>query len=472
MVKANKQKIINQLRKTGWDVDEDTVLSSKKPCVIFCPKCKKERRIKHPAGFLQRPPSMCTDCYQLKRKGKDLKINGKIYKKTDMVNCTCHDCSKPFTRLAKRITLPTRCKSCATIYTNKNRALSEETIRYKLKQVGVELVKVLDDGYAIIICPSCKKQHQKIWANVIASKNNIHKNTCVECSFKESNQTYTSKHEDWINEIITNQGIKTIANKRGLISDDKRLEIDVYVPSLKIGFEVNGIYWHSSVHKDKNYHKRKTDLAKNSGIRVVHLFEDEIVNKPKIVESLILSKIGKTKKIFARKCNIRSLGKKESKLFFENNHIQGNARFSESYGLIYEDRIVMAISIGKPRFNKNYDLEIIRICSELYTSVVGGTSRLINHIRKMHKKKSMISYADLRFGDGDSFKKSGMKQMSISPPNYWYVINGEREPRNKFMKHKLKSFLKNFDESKTEVENMELNKYYRIFDCGNILFTI
>lgn len=30
--------------------------------------------------------------------------------------------------------------------------------------------------------------------------------------------------------------------------------------------------------------------------------------------------------------------------------------------------------------------------------------------------------------------------------------------------------IENFDSSKTEVENMKANGYFRIFDCGNLVF--
>ena len=34
-------------------------------------------------------------------------------------------------------------------------------------------------------------------------------------------------------------------------------EMDVYIPDLKIGFEFNGLYFHSEYFKEKNYHKNK-----------------------------------------------------------------------------------------------------------------------------------------------------------------------------------------------------------------------
>ena len=60
----------------------------------------------------------------------------------------------------------------------------------------------------------------------------------------------------------------------------------------------------------------------------------------------------------------------------------------------------------------------------------------------------------------------------LSLPNYWYFKGNvlQLESRVKYQKHKLKSLLEFFDESKTEVENMKANGYNRIFDCGNLVY--
>ncbi len=42
-----------------------------------------------------------------------------------------------------------------------------------------------------------------------------------------------------------------------------RQEIDIYLPDLKIGFEFNGLYWHSSKYKDKYFHIDKTNFFNN-----------------------------------------------------------------------------------------------------------------------------------------------------------------------------------------------------------------
>jgi hypothetical protein len=46
----------------------------------------------------------------------------------------------------------------------------------------------------------------------------------------------------------------------------------------------------------------------------------------------------------------------------------------------------------------------------------------------------------------------------------------ENGSRIDFQKHKLKNKLDFYNKNLTEIENMKLNNYHRIFDCGNIKY--
>jgi hypothetical protein len=43
----------------------------------------------------------------------------------------------------------------------------------------------------------------------------------------------------------------------------RHAEIDIYL-WVEIGFEFNGLYWHSNKFKEKNYHLNKTDWFKEN----------------------------------------------------------------------------------------------------------------------------------------------------------------------------------------------------------------
>jgi hypothetical protein len=251
------------------------------------------------------------------------------------------------------------------------------------------------------------------------------------------------------------------------------LELDVYIPEKKLAIEFDGLYWHSEESgKDKKYHLNKTELCEKQGIQLIHIFEDEWLMKHDIIKSRLKNLLGiYDKTIYARKCEIKKVDSKLSKEFQEENHIQGSVNAKIHLGLFYKNELISLITFGKCRFDKKHEWELLRFCNKLGYHVPGSASKLLKYFEKNYKPKSLVSYADRRWSIGKVYKKLGFKFLHNSNPNYWYFNkNRKRFSRINFQKYKLKNLLENFDENKTEVENMKANGYNRIFDCGNMVF--
>lgn len=259
----------------------------------------------------------------------------------------------------------------------------------------------------------------------------------------------------------------------------KGQEIDIYIPKHNLGLEVNGLYWHSynrlETKEEKLKHQYKTLQCLDQGIKLLQIFENEWLNskKRKIWESIIICLLGQSEVIYARKCKLKKLNKKESKTFLEDNHIQGYKGSKLDIGLYYNEELVSVMSFGKSRYTKKYEWEIIRYASKLNTRIVGGASKLFKYFLRNYKPKSIISYCDLRYGTGKVYEKLGFKLSHITKPNYYYFIQNENilYSRLKFQKHKLPNLLENFNPDLSEAENMFNNGYKRIWDCGNKVFT-
>ena len=53
-----------------------------------------------------------------------------------------------------------------------------------------------------------------------------------------------------------------------------RQELDIYVPSARVGIEYNGLFWHKVTNtRDAHYHRRKFLLAEEVNVRLVNVFE-------------------------------------------------------------------------------------------------------------------------------------------------------------------------------------------------------
>lgn len=264
----------------------------------------------------------------------------------------------------------------------------------------------------------------------------------------------------------------------GVLYDDwdilGNLELDIYIPELKIAIEHNGLPSHSSNEDNQKVflrHITKTNRCKALGISLFHIRGDQWIKQKEIVKSMISSKLKKTKTIYARKCTIKELSVKEAKLFFEKTHIQGYSDSTIKFGLFLDGVLVSAIMFSKPRFNKNYNWELIRYSNELYITVIGGFSKLLNHFRKLHSG-NIISYCDNSRGDGNVYKINGFSLIGETKPGYYWTDNHTVFNRVKFQKYKLNKLLKNFDSNKTEKQNMFDNGYKIYYDCGQLVFVL
>jgi hypothetical protein len=281
-------------------------------------------------------------------------------------------------------------------------------------------------------------------------------------------KTFHNEYE--IEQFIKSLGFLVTTNNRKILGGK---ELDIFVDNKNIAIEHNGIYWHSESNgKDKNYHLNKTIQCQEKGIQLIHVFESEWLEKQEIVKSIIAAKLGKFKtRLFARNCAVREIDNGIKNSFLNENHSQGEDKSTINIGLFYNDELVSVMTLGNSRYNKNYQYEMHRFCTKIGHQIIGGASKLWSYFVKNHNPKSVITYADRRYSDGTFYAKIGFKKIGISEPNYFYFKNTSMLlSRLKFQKHKLKNILESFNPELTEWDNMQLNGYDRIWDCGNHVF--
>jgi hypothetical protein len=211
----------------------------------------------------------------------------------------------------------------------------------------------------------------------------------------------------------------------------KPKELDIYVPDKNFAIEFNGTYWHSAdeeTDSDKmKYHLNKTIGCESAGINLMYIWEHywNDVLKQKIIKSMIRSKLGLGKRIYARATEVREVSSTATKQFLTLNHLQGHSNSSINLGLYHQGDLVALMTFGKPRFNKNYDWELIRYCSLINHNVVGGASKLLKHFRKNHEG-SILSYANREHSNGKLYRSLGFNLISESQ-NLSQTINGVKE---------------------------------------------
>lgn len=325
-------------------------------------------------------------------------------------------------------------------------------------------------GEAKIKCHECKGIFSiSKWNLHQRTKGNSNIEICTICNPMGSSRD--TRVQAFIRKWLELKGIAFNEGDRKILEGR---EIDFYMKDLKIGIETNGLYWHSDKFKHPTYHLEKTELAFKKGVKLIQILEDEIIETPNLVEARLSSIFGiNDEKVYARKCKVREVGKKESSDFIKENHIQGNSGCDVRLGLYHGNRLVSIMTFGGLRRSlgskaKENHWELIRFCSMRNMTVIGGASKLLNHFIKIYTPSEIISYCDRRWSDGEFYKKLGLVMESKTRPNYYYVKNGLRENRYKYRKDVLVS--QGFDGRKSEKEIMSERGFLRIYDCGTYRF--
>lgn len=358
------------------------------------------------------------------------------------------------------------CPTCGIKIRNQKKVkYNFKEVQKKIKQNRSKLIstKYINSYKSLIIeCQKCKKHYKQSFSGFQGSITKM----CGNCS--KGMQTSTQELE--IQEFLKQHNIKFIANDREII---KPRELDIYIPDKNIAIEYDSLYWHSiQMNGNKNYHLEKTKACENKEIQLIHIFENEWLFDRKKIESILKYKLGLiTNKIGARKLTIKENTKKEENVFLEENHLQGKAFRKISYGLYKNNELLSVLTLGKPRFNKHYEWEIIRFATKNNIVIPGALSKLFTHFIKEQNPKSIITYVDRRYGNGKGYEKIRFKKINETEPSYYYFkSNKTLFHRAKFQKHKLPELLENFSDDKTEELNMFENGWNAIYDCGTLVY--
>jgi hypothetical protein len=259
---------------------------------------------------------------------------------------------------------------------------------------------------------------------------------------------------------------------------DLNLELDIYIPNLKLGIEYNGLFFHRDINLalDKNLDfmankttlKEKTEIFNSRGVRVIHIFEDEWIEKEEIVKARMRSILGKDERIFARNCKVFELSESECKSFIDKLHIQGHSIGSSNrYGLKLGTELVACMTFSRPRYSERVEgeYELLRFCSS--KSVVGGFSKLLSTFIREASPIKIISYSDARWSLGNVYLKNGFKKIGTSQPGYFWFKSQKRFNRVVFQRHKLDEIFKTkFPKEMTEAQILYSRGYLKIKDCG------
>ena len=334
-----------------------------------------------------------------------------------------------------------------------------------------DILEILDDGRLVMKCPhpTCNKCNEKRYITTSQINHDRKKINTERCTIIHPIQPSHSKNtggEIFIQQILDSCDVEYVCNYR-----DLGFELDIYIPEKKIAIEFNGYRWHSDKYKPKKYHVDKYKKCEANGIQLISIWEDWIMYKPTIVESIIKSKLGiYNQRIGARKCILREVNAKDAEKFLEEMHIQGSCHSTIKLGLFYNDELVSLMTFGKKRPGigcKGNEWELLRFCNAHGVQIIGGASKLLNEFIKRIKPSKIISFSSNDISSGQLYSTLGFNNTSESL-SYWYIDkkNAKRYHRFTFTKQNILRKGLATDANLTEAEMMYNAGFYRIWDSG------
>ncbi|MCB9196001.1 MAG: hypothetical protein H6600_08610 [Flavobacteriales bacterium] len=138
------------------------------------------------------------------------------------------------------------------------------------------------------------------------------------------------------------------------------------------------------------------------------IFEDWLLERSDIILSKILNKLGLSKKIYARNCEVVKLTQPVADEFLKNNHVFGPAGTKVKIGLLHHSELVAVMTFAAPRkFGDLRSGELVRFCTKVNCSITGGLNKLLNYYLKNYPCDDIFTYIDSRWGSGEGFEKIG-----------------------------------------------------------------
>lgn len=192
---------------------------------------------------------------------------------------------------------------------------------------------------------------------------------------------------------------------------DIRIEDTPYI------IELNPTYTHTSYADSTNpeydmyYHRNRSIVAESKGLQCIHIWDWD--NQTKVLGSII-----KTSRYKNNEFEIYRLNSDIANRFFKTNDVRGEVKGNALYvGAIKDNEVFACIAFTKSRYNKKFDIELIRYTQKLFVEIPGIFDILSTHASSIFEINRCIAYMDYSKPYNQSIlEEMGMKFSYKVPP--------------------------------------------------------
>lgn len=286
---------------------------------------------------------------------------------------------------------------------------------------------------------------------------------CINC-FPKKEFTSNGKNDLFENILIENKR----QSIHGLIDS----EIDIFLPDFRIGINYNEMYWHSEQEgKGKYYHLDNTMMAENKEIFLIQIFEFEWITKKMQVLSYIKKEIGEYGNIIdVSEITIKTIDDVTLNNFLITNSLEPkDSKIRRRKGVFKNNELVAVMSTMVTK-NK---IEITRFSEKMGVTFNKNIFKILLNSFNFDKGLPIYYYVNRRYhryADKNIIQLGFNFEGSTEPSLGYTKKSNEYITASKVTKSNIETYVLNYDENLTINENMVLNGYYTIWDCGKFVY--
>lgn len=307
----------------------------------------------------------------------------------------------------------------------------------------------------------CSKGHS--WSCPIGNRTGSHSG-CPHCA---SNGTSNLEKEmiAFIKSFIPDKDV-CVRDRQLLLSI--RREVDVYIPSLQIAVEFNGLYWHSKqAGRDENYHHDKWLACRNKGVRLITIWEDDWRDKQDTVKSFLKSAL--KPECCTNNNLINSVEDSEARNFIASKCLSsltmGDTENKSKYIGLYDTG-------GTIKSLLSYNIYVGNCYIHLYGDSY-NFKPLLEHVANICQGSNVSTiktYSDNDISDNSVYEEIGFSLNNEHVSNKWVVNPFDDCCRHHLSEYTLSKFKNDpnllFEDDKSTDNLVDLNKMWLIHGSG------
>lgn len=216
-------------------------------------------------------------------------------------------------------------------------------------------------------------------------------------------------------------------------------------------------------------HQCATVNANRHGYECMHIFDWDDICKLTLLFS-------PKQLVSCANCEVDVVTESELVLFLDLYHLRGNSdvAFDRGFahlGLYYDDDLVYVLTVGHPKYRKNYSAEIYRVCSNPEYHVAGGWNLLFNSYCNAYHPSSVVALREMSKEFAAPYAEMHMTLIGYTEPRTFWGRGSDRLTEGpRFLKKLNVQYDSKYHRSTQNLALMLNHGWVPISDCGSAVY--